>query len=244
MAIALSQLTEPQPSEQIPFIRSTSSSSTTLPQSGQTTQHNYHQSLSWFVKRAIDCIGAIVGMLLISPLLLTVMVLIKLDSKGPIFYKQERVGYQGKKFYMYKFRSMRPNADAEVEKLRAQNEDNAVMFKMKDDPRITNIGKFIRRYSIDELPQLINVVTGDMSLVGPRPPIPRELSEYEPWHFVRFLTVPGMTGHWQVSGRSNIQDFDDVVRLDYEYINQWNLLFDIRILFKTIPVVLFAKGAS
>lgn len=212
-------------------------------QSSTSVDRDYHQSVSWFVKRAVDLLGAGLGILAISPLLLTVMLLIKLDSKGPIFYKQERVGYQGKTFGMYKFRTMRPDADKMIEQLKAQNENN-VMFKMKNDPRITRIGRFLRRYSIDELPQLINVLTGDMSLVGPRPPIPRELSEYEPWHFVRFLTVPGMTGHWQVSGRSDIQDFDDVVRLDYEYINQWNLLFDIRILFKTVPVVLFAKGAS
>lgn len=204
---------------------------------------DYHNSLGWYVKRAIDIVGSGLGIIAISPLLLMVMVLIKLDSKRPIFYQQERVGYQGKTFGMLKFRTMRPDADKMLEQLKAQS-DNKVMFKMKKDPRITRIGGFLRRYSIDELPQLINVFVGDMSLVGPRPPIPRELSEYEPWHFVRFLTVPGMTGHWQVSGRSDIHDFDDVVRLDYEYINQWNLMFDLRILFKTVPVVLFAKGAS
>jgi len=198
----------------------------------------------WFLKRAFDYTASLSGLILISPLLLVVAALIKLDSEGPVFYKQKRIGLFGREFEMYKFRSMKKNADREFEKLKALNETNELMFKIFDDPRITKVGKFIRKYSIDELPQLINVLKGDMSLVGPRPPLPREVQYYEERHFKRLSTVPGLTGLWQVSGRSNVKDFDTVLKLDTAYIQGWNLLMDFKIILKTFPVVLFAKNAA
>lgn len=198
----------------------------------------------WTFKRIFDFTASLTGLILISPLLVLVAALIKLDSKGPVFYKQRRIGLYGKKFMMYKFRSMRQDADKEFEKLKSQNETNEVMFKLFDDPRITKIGKFIRKYSIDELPQLFNVLKGEMSLVGPRPAIDREVAAYKNYHFFRLAALPGLTGVWQVSGRSNIKKFDTVFQMDYGYINNWNLLKDFELLFKTIPVVLFAKDCA
>lgn len=198
----------------------------------------------WFLKRCLDYVGSFLGLVLLSPILLSISVLIKLDSKGPVFFKQKRIGLYGKQFYMYKFRSMSQDAEKKLEILKQYNETNNQMFKMADDPRITQIGRFIRKYSIDEFPQLINVLRGEMSLVGPRPPLPKEVSDYEPWHYLRFTTQPGLTGLWQVSGRSDIKNFSQVVKLDYDYVNKWNIGLDLYLLFKTIPVVVFAKGAS
>lgn len=200
--------------------------------------------LQWKIKRLFDYLITASGLLFISPLLVFVAILIKLDSQGPIFYKQKRIGFYGKEFEMYKFRSMKQGADKEYEKIKQLNETNELMFKVFNDPRITRIGKFIRKYSIDELPQLFNVLKGEMSLVGPRPPLPREVIHYEKKHYLRFATLPGLTGLWQVSGRSNIKNFDTVLNLDFNYINKWNIFTDIKILFKTIPVVLFAKNAA
>lgn len=178
-------------------------------------------------------------MLAILPFLAIVAIAIKLESKGPALFKQKRVGRFGKEFYMYKFRSMDLNAEDRLKDLLKYNETNEGMFKMADDPRVTKVGKFIRKYSIDELPQLINVIKGEMSLIGPRPCLSRELKSYKNWHYVRFATLPGLTGLWQVSGRSSIKDFDKAVSLDYQYINNWNIGLDISILFRTIPAVLF-----
>ena len=200
--------------------------------------------LQWSLKRSFDYCSTLFGLTLISPLLALVAILIKLDSKGPVFYKQKRIGLYGKEFEMYKFRSMRQDADKEYEKLKQLNETNELMFKVFNDPRITRVGKFIRKYSIDELPQLFNVLKGEMSLVGPRPPLPREVQHYEKRHYLRFATLPGLTGLWQVSGRSKIKEFDTVLQLDFSYINRWSFLMDIGLLFKTIPVVLFAKNAA
>lgn len=194
--------------------------------------------IQWFFKRSIDILGSGVGLLLLSPLLSLVALAIRMESPGPIIYKQKRIGIHGQKFNMYKFRSMRQDADAMLTTLLDQNETNPGMFKMFNDPRVTRIGRFIRKYSIDELPQLINVLKGDMSLVGPRPPIERELQHYKNWHYFRFATLPGLTGIWQVSGRSRIKEFDTVVRMDYQYINEWNLGLDIKLILKTFPVVL------
>lgn len=191
----------------------------------------------WFSKRLFDVTASALGILAISPLLLLTAAAIRLETPGPVIYKQRRVGLHGKMFDMYKFRSMRQDADQMVQQLMAQNEAGQGMFKMFNDPRVTKIGKFIRKYSIDELPQLLNVLKGDMSLVGPRPPIQRELQHYKSWHYFRFATLPGLTGLWQVSGRSKIKDFDNVVKLDYQYINTWNLLLDFKLLMKTFPVV-------
>ncbi|MDD3149372.1 MAG: sugar transferase [Candidatus Gastranaerophilales bacterium] len=198
----------------------------------------------WVAKRFIDYAGSIIGTILISPFLLLIAILVKLDSKGPVFFKQRRIGIYGKPFYMYKFRSMKPDAEKMLHLIKDKNETNDVMFKLEDDPRITTIGKILRKYSIDELPQLFNVIKGEMSLVGPRPPIPEELYKYENWHFLKFATLPGLTGVWQTSGRAKVKNFNKVIKMDYEYIEKWNLLWDIKLLFKTIPAVLFAKGAG
>ncbi len=200
--------------------------------------------IQWFLKRGIDIIGSLTGLVLLFPLLLWVAIAIKLESEGPVIYKQKRIGLRGQEFNMYKFRSMRNNADQELERLLQQNETNDGMFKLFNDPRVTRIGRFIRKYSIDELPQLFNVLKGDMSLVGPRPPIEREVRCYQNWHYLRFATLPGLTCIWQVSGRSNIKEFDTVVRMDYQYIQDWNLLLDFKLIFKTFPVVILGKDTA
>ena len=197
--------------------------------------------LQWLIKRFIDIAGSLIGLILISPILLLIAIAIKLESKGPVFFKQKRVGLQGENFDMYKFRSMKQNAEDELENLKQFNESNNVMFKMKKDPRVTKVGEFIRKHSLDELPQLINVLKGEMSLIGPRPPLVTELKDYKPWHYKRFETIPGMTGLWQVSGRSSITNFDKVVRLDLRYIKEWSLLLDLNILLKTVPIVIWGK---
>lgn len=198
----------------------------------------------WLIKRGIDFIGSATGLLVILPFLLLVAVTIRLESEGPILYKQKRVGMNGKEFEIYKFRSMRADAEQLLEKLSARNEMSAGMFKIKEDPRVTKVGKWLRKFSIDELPQLINVVKGDMSLVGPRPPIKQELESYKYWHYFRFATLPGLTGLWQVSGRSKIKEFDHVVKMDYQYIQNWSLWLDFKLLLKTVPVVLLGKDTA
>jgi len=196
------------------------------------------------IKRAMDIILSLTAIIGLSPVLLLIVILIKMDSKGSAIFEQERVGYKEKRFNMYKFRSMVVDAEAQFEKVKALNETNHIMFKSKDDPRITRVGKFLRKSSLDELPQLFNILKGDMSIVGPRPPLPRELINYEKWHLVKFLRPQGLTGLWQVSGRCEITDFDDVIHLDYQYNKKWNILLDLKIILKTIPVVLSAKGAD
>ena len=169
---------------------------------------------------------------------------IMLESPGPMFFKQDRVGKNGRIFKMYKFRSMYKDAEARKAELMEQNEMDGLMFKMKDDPRITKIGKFIRKTSIDEFPQFINVLIGDMSLVGTRPPTVDEYQQYSSYHKRRLSIKPGVTGLWQVSGRSEITDFEEIVRLDCEYIDTWNMGLDIKILFQTIKVLFTGKGAE
>lgn len=202
------------------------------------------KALQWFIKRTIDIVGATVGVIFISPILLLITLLIKLDSRGPILFKQKRVGLNGKEFYMYKFRTMCVDAEKKLVSIKKHNESNKIMFKMKNDPRITKVGKILRKHSLDELPQLLNVIKGEMSLVGPRPPLVSEIREYKDWHYARLGTIPGLTGMWQVNGRSNIKSFDDVVKLDVYYINNWCLFLDFKLLFQTIPVVLLGKGAA
>lgn len=194
-------------------------------------------------KRTIDVIGSFCGLLVLSILFVIIAVLIKLeDPKGKIFFKQIRVGKDGKEFYMYKFRSMASDAEERLKELLAHNEVSGAMFKMKDDPRVTKTGKFIRKTSIDELPQLFNVFRGDMSLVGPRPPLPREVAEYTAYDKQRLLVTPGCTGLWQVSGRSNV-GFEEMVELDLQYIKDRSLLFDTKIILKTILVLFGSKNA-
>ncbi|MBO9542361.1 sugar transferase [bacterium] len=196
------------------------------------------------LKRFFDVTATTLGLILLSPFLLLVALAIKLDSPGPILFKQQRVTVKGRTFWMYKFRSMRVNAEAELEKIIHLNErKDTLMFKLDRDPRVTRLGRLLRRTSLDELPQLINVLRGEMSLVGPRPPLPREVEQYSPHHRQRLEVLPGLTGMWQVSGRSDITDFEEVVRLDLSYIREWSLWLDFKILFKTIPAVLQSKGA-
>lgn len=193
-------------------------------------------------KRIIDIFASVFILLLLSPLLLAVVLLIKLTSRGKVLYVQERNGIHGKIFKMYKFRSMVMNADKLITDLEKKNEAQGPMFKIKDDPRVTKIGRFIRKTSIDELPQLINIIKGEMTLVGPRPPLPREVAKYEAWQKLRLSVKPGLTGLWQISGRSNV-GFEEMVRMDLRYIRERSLLYDIKILIKTIPVILGSKDA-
>ena len=190
------------------------------------------------IKRVMDIAAGLVGCILFSPVMLITAIAIKLDSPGPVLFKQTRVGQNGRHFQIYKFRSMYIDAEERKKELMAQNEiGGGVMFKMKDDPRITKVGKFIRKFSIDELPQFFNILFGSMSLVGTRPPTVDEVEKYERNHWRRISIKPGLTGMWQVSGRSNITNFDEIVELDVEYIDNWSLLLDIRIIFKTVLVL-------
>lgn len=202
-----------------------------------------NRKLYLLVKRLIDIAGVLCGLLVLSPVFFIVALCIKLeDPKGPIFFKQIRVGKDGKEFYMYKFRSMVTDAEKRLEELLKHNEIQGAMFKMKDDPRITRIGRFIRRTSIDELPQLLNVLKGDMSLVGPRPPLPREVQEYTEYDMQRLLVTPGCTGLWQVSGRNSLS-FHQMVELDVQYIQKRTVLFDMKIIFKTVKVLFGSSDA-
>ncbi len=196
------------------------------------------------LKRVMDIVGALIGLAITAVVTPFVALAIKLDSPGPVFFSQIRIGRNGRRFKIYKFRSMRTDAEEIKEKLEDQNEMNGLMFKMKNDPRITRVGAFIRKTSIDELPQFWNILKGDMSLVGTRPPTEGEFEQYTQYYRRRISMTPGLTGMWQVSGRSEIEDFDDVVKLDLQYIDNWSLGLDIRILIKTVGVVLFGRGAS
>lgn len=196
-----------------------------------------------FFKRVIDVVCSLAGLLLLSPVLIIVSILIKLESDGPIIFSQDRIGYKGKGFKMYKFRSMVVNAEELKKKLAEQNEMSGPMFKMKNDPRVTKVGKFIRKTSIDELPQLINILKGEMSLVGPRPSLPKEVKEFEPWMMERLEVKPGLTCYWQVSGRNDI-DFEDWMKLDIKYIRERSFWLDIKLIFKTFFVLFGDEHAS
>ena len=194
------------------------------------------------IKRAFDIVVAGLGLVLLSPVLAAIAVAVKVTSPGPVLFRQKRVGHRGRPFTMLKFRTMQVGADSMVEELRAEHGVDGLMFKMKDDPRVTRAGRFLRKVSLDELPQLINVVIGDMSLVGPRPPLPEEVTRYEDWQFDRLEVPPGISGLWQVSGRADLS-FEDCVRLDLFYIENWSLAYDLYILAKTIPVLVSKRGA-
>jgi exopolysaccharide biosynthesis polyprenyl glycosylphosphotransferase len=200
------------------------------------------RGLNLLLKRTVDITLSLMGIMLLSPLLIIIGYLIAKDSKGSVFFKQKRIGKNGVPFNMYKFRSMVVNAEELKANLEQQNEANGPVFKIKEDPRITKIGKFIRKYSIDELPQLFNVLKGEMSLIGPRPPLPNEVEKYDDYHWRRLDITPGISGLWQVSGRSDLS-FDEWVNLDIYYIENWSIGMDIKILLRTIPVVFLGKGA-
>ncbi|ARZ65306.1 MULTISPECIES: sugar transferase [Bacillus cereus group] len=205
---------------------------------------NINQKRSYiFMKRLIDIVGSFCGIIILLPVFIIVAICIKLeDPKGPVFFKQIRVGKDEKDFGMYKFRSMVTDAEEKLQDLLQHNEVSGAMFKMKDDPRVTKIGKFIRKTSIDELPQLINVLKGEMSLVGPRPPLLREVKTYTAYDKQRLKVIPGCTGLWQVSGRSNI-GFREMVELDLYYIQYRSILFDFKIILKTVFVLFGSKDA-
>ncbi|APF41731.1 sugar transferase [Neomicrococcus aestuarii] len=200
------------------------------------------EGIKGFAKRGFDVLGAALGLIFLSPIFLITALSVRLDSKGPIFFHQKRVGKNGEIFYMHKFRSMNPDAEAKKAELMDQNESDGALFKMKKDPRITKVGAFIRRFSIDELPQLWNVLVGEMSIVGPRPPVPEEVQAYEKHVHRRFMVQPGITGLWQVSGRSGLS-WEESVRLDLYYVENWSLIQDMVILFKTVRAVLTSDGA-
>jgi exopolysaccharide biosynthesis polyprenyl glycosylphosphotransferase len=195
------------------------------------------------LKRAFDFLLALVLVIVLSPLFLILAVLIKLGSKGPVFYRQTRCGLGGRKFTVYKFRSMRPDADLHREELEALNEMDGPVFKISNDPRCTPIGRWMRKFSLDELPQLVNVLKGNMSFVGPRPPLPEEVEKYESWQRRRLRMTPGLTCLWALEGRNRLS-FRRWMELDLEYIDRWSPLLDLKIILKTIPVVLLGRGAS
>lgn len=199
--------------------------------------------LSLTLKRGLDVGLSMLVLLIASPVLILAALAVAFDSPGPILFRQERVGLNGRRFTMYKFRSMVQNAGSLLGELREQNEMSGPVFKMSRDPRITKVGNFLRRTSIDELPQLFNVIRGEMSLVGPRPPLPSEVDLYQSEQRRRLSVKPGITGLWQVSGRNEVSDFSEWVHLDLEYIDRWSLALDLRILAQTVPAVLMAKGA-
>ncbi|MCC4390226.1 sugar transferase [Limosilactobacillus reuteri] len=194
------------------------------------------------IKRVFDFIAAICGVIILSPVMLVIAILIKAEDHGPVFYKQVRVGKNGKKFKMYKFRSMFVNADQMLAKLKEQNDVDGPMFKMKDDPRITKIGHFIRKHSLDELPQFLNVIKGEMSLVGPRPPLPSEVAGYSDYDKQRLYVTPGCTGLWQATERNEV-GFNEMVQLDIQYIKRASFMFDLWIIWKTVEIVIKPNGS-
>ena len=223
-------------------------SKTQLSYAGKIPMLTFHTvSLSegqLMIKRLMDIIGSLIGLALTAVLTVFIAPAIKLDSKGPVFFSQWRVGQNGRKFKIYKFRTMTRDAEAKLSELMDKNELSGAVFKMENDPRITRVGRFLRKTSLDEFPQFFNILKGEMSLVGTRPPTVGEVEEYEMYHRRRLSIKPGLTGNWQVSGRNEITDFEDIYALDISYIDNWSLALDIKILFKTVSAVIFRKGAK
>ena len=232
---------------QMPVPELTGAKQKVLSQAGSSYNVTYASRMvpmgQLLLKRAMDICGALVGCVILVFVTVIFGPLIKLESPGPIFFAQKRVGKNGRIFKMYKFRSMYADAEERKKELMAQNEMSGFMFKMENDPRITKIGGFMRKTSLDEFPQFINILKGDMSLVGTRPPTLDEFSQYSPYHKKRLSFRPGLTGMWQVSGRSDITDFEEIVRLDVEYIEDWSVGLDIKILLKTVFTVFKGSGA-
>lgn len=198
--------------------------------------------LARFLKRAIDVVFSLSVLILAAPLMALIALAIKMNSRGPILFRQDRVGQDGRPFTLYKFRSMTIGAEDQKDLLRDLNEADGPIFKMKDDPRVTRVGRWLRRLSLDELSQFYNVLRGDMSIIGPRPPLPEEVAEYQPWHMRRLDIAPGITGLWQVSGRSELP-FDEMALLDIYYVEHWSPALDLKILLRTVPTILFGDGA-
>lgn len=194
------------------------------------------------VKRGVDLVLSALLLVLLAPSFLLIAIAIRLDSRGPVIFRQTRCGKDGRLFTFFKFRSMVDGAEDQQENLEDFNEADGPIFKIRNDPRLTRVGRVLRRTSLDELPQVWNVLRGDMSLIGPRPPIPSEVLRYEPWQRRRLLAVPGITGLWQVSGRSELS-FEEMVELDFEYIQRWSLWLDLRIAVRTVLTVLSTRGA-
>jgi len=205
-------------------------------------QHRSRRSL--VVKRTIDVIGSTAGIVILSPLFLLLIIAVKLTSRGPAFFVQDRCGYRGRVFRFYKFRTMVADAEERKAELEHLNEMKGPVFKIARDPRITRLGAILRKTSLDELPQLLNVLRGEMSLVGPRPPVPDEVERYDSRQAQRLSVIPGITGLWQVSGRSQLQDFDAWIELDLQYARRWSFGLDARILLRTVVVVLLGRGAQ
>ena len=200
------------------------------------------EGVDYALKRTFDLLVSVISLIVLSPVLLVIALAIKLSSRGPVIYSSVRPGMAGKPFFCLKFRTMREHAEQIQDELEPLNELSGALFKIRDDPRMTRIGRLLRRFSLDELPQLVNVVRGEMSLVGPRPLPMRDFDRLEEWHKKRYLVLPGITGLWQVSGRADL-DFDDLVRLDFLYLERWSIMLDLSILLKTIPAVLSRRGA-
>ena len=200
------------------------------------------EGVDFAIKRSFDLVVAVLLLIVLAPVLGVAALLIKLSSRGPVLYRSVRPGIGGRPFACLKFRTMITDADLQQDQLESRNELSGAIFKIRDDPRITGVGRFLRRWSLDELPQLFNVVRGEMSLVGPRPLPQRDYDRLDDWHRKRYLVLPGMTGLWQVSGRSEL-DFDELVRLDFLYLERWSVFLDLTILLKTIPAVIRARGA-
>ena len=203
--------------------------------------HDSHRDLELALKRIIDIVGAAVGLIVLSPLLLAIALAIRMRDGSPVLFRQVRVGRHGRPFTIYKFRTMQTDAEERFSQVSASSDTKGAAFKMRDDPRVTRLGRFLRSSSLDELPQLINVLKGEMSLVGPRPAPPREVDQYDMWHRRRLSMRPGMTGLWQVNARLD-DHFDDRAQLDLQYIDQWTFWTDLTILARTVPALLLARG--
>ncbi len=219
----------------------TSNSSPRSSLRGLFLDESIHPSVFCPRKRLIDIIGAIIGLLVTAMLTPAIAIVLQLDSPGPIFYRQLRCGLQGKPFIIWKFRSM--EVDAEKKQHLVTNQANGHIFKNHNDPRITKFGKFLRRSSLDELPQFWNVLKGEMSLVGTRPPTSEEVRKYNQYHWLRLRVKPGLTGEWQVKGRSQVNNFEEVVQMDLDYQHKWSIKYDLYLIWRTITVVLIGKGA-
>jgi lipopolysaccharide/colanic/teichoic acid biosynthesis glycosyltransferase len=205
--------------------------------------HTLRWRVGQAVKRTIDIVASAIGLLVLLPFFVLIALLVRATSRGPVLYRSKYLGYRARPFFGYKFRTMVSNADQLKRSMAHLNHMHGPAFKIRNDPRVTSLGGFLRKYSIDELPQLWSVLKGDMSLVGPRPPLPEEFEQYQAWHRGKLAIKPGITCYWQINGRSDIHDFDEWMRLDLKYIEAWSLWTDLKILARTVPAVLRGHGA-